>query len=653
MADKVLQAVIRLRDDISRPLRTIRGNLDDLGRNINNNNRRMNNLRTGMKAVGKGAVVAGGAIVASLGTAFVYSAKKAIEFESAFAGVKKTLNTDGMSAGEIKTTLDGLNKGLLKMSNTMPQSASELAAIAESAGQLGIKTPNILEFTKTMAMLGDTTNLTSEEGATTFARFANIVGMSQNDFGRLGSVTVALGNNLATTEQEISAMALRLAGAGSQVGMTEAQIFSLSGALSSVGIEAEAGGTAFSKVISSMQLSVETGKGNLKGFAKVAGMTTQEFSKRFKSDATGALMEFIKGLDNTKRNGKSATAVLSDMGIEEVRLTDALKRASGASGVFEKALTIGNKAWKENNALVNEAKQRYGTTESSLKMMRNQIDNASITIGNAFLPVIRDATQFLGGIAEKFNNLDPNVKKVIITVGLITLGIGLLLLIGGGLLIFVANVSGAFLALGGVAGILGGILSIVSGAITFMGFVLGLLLNPFVLVTAVVGLFALAYKNNFFGIRDITNKVCGWVKEQLHKVGDKLSWLTDAVKGLANWWTKMRDKIEKNPIVATVKKVFGDSGDTGKAAMSGNLKPKKRKAFGGTISKNDTLARLHQGERVLTKQESNRYDKGNQGRDVTINVNGMTIREEADINKFAKQLVRELNNQKIVVVGGV
>ena len=83
--------------------------------------------------------------------------------------------------------------------------------------------------------------------------------MSQEDFDRLGATIVDLGNNLATTEKEIVDMSMRIAGAGAQVGMTEAEIMSFSGALSSVGIEAEAGGSAFSTLISNMSLAVQQG----------------------------------------------------------------------------------------------------------------------------------------------------------------------------------------------------------------------------------------------------------------------------------------------------------------------------------------------------------------------------------------------------------
>ena len=107
------------------------------------------------------------------------------------------------------------------MSNELPASANEIAKVAEAAGQLGIQTENILSFTRTMIDLGESTNLSAEQAATALARFANITQMPQDEFDKLGSVIVDLGNNLATTEAEIVEMGLRLAGAGGQIGRAE------------------------------------------------------------------------------------------------------------------------------------------------------------------------------------------------------------------------------------------------------------------------------------------------------------------------------------------------------------------------------------------------------------------------------------------------
>lgn len=336
---------------------------------------------SGIEKAGKAAfqavAVAAGTATAAIGgiSAFSYSAGSG--FESAFAGVKKTVDATNSEYAIME-------KNIRAMAKEMPQTAEDLSAIAESAGQLGIEKESLLDFAKTMANMSVATNLSSEEAATEFARFANITQMSQKDFGNLGSTVVALGNNLATTEAEITAMSLRLGAAGKQVNMSESQIMGYAAALSSVGIEAEAGGSAFSKLIVNMQLAAETGSDSLGQYAAVAGMSAGEFKDAFQNDAASAIESFIMGLNDAERNGKTAIAVLDDMGIKEVRLRDTLLRAAGAGDLFSDSLQIANQAWEENTALTKEAEQRYQTMESQMQMLKNATTDAGISLYQNF-----------------------------------------------------------------------------------------------------------------------------------------------------------------------------------------------------------------------------------------------------------------------------
>lgn len=336
---------------------------------------------SGIEKAGKAAfqavAVAAGTATATIGgiSAFSYSAGSG--FESAFAGVKKTVDATNSEYAIME-------KNIRSMAKDMPQTAEDLSAIAESAGQLGIKKDNLTDFTKTMADMDVATNMTSEDAATEFARFSNIAQMKQKYFGNLGSTVVALGNNLATTESEITSMGLRLAAAGKQVNMSESQIMGYAAALSSVGIEAEAGGSAFSKLMVNMQLAAETGSDSLKQYASVAGMSAGEFKQAFQDDAAGAIEAFLSGLNDAEHNGKSAIAVLDDMGIKEVRLRDTLLRAAGAGDLFSNSLRIANQAWEENTALTNEAAQRYQTAESQVQMLKNEMTDAGISMYQNF-----------------------------------------------------------------------------------------------------------------------------------------------------------------------------------------------------------------------------------------------------------------------------
>lgn len=434
-----------------------------------------------LQGYGKSMSTVGGALTKGvtlpIAGAAVAVGKAAIDWESAFAGVKKTNDEVVDSNGKVAYSYSDLENGLRDLAKELPSSHQEIAAVAEAAGQLGIKTENVKSFTKTMIDMGESTNLSAETASTELARFANIVGMSQDKFSNLGSAIVDLGNNYATTEAEISAMALRLAGAGKQIGMSEGDILGFSAALSSVGIEAEAGGSAFSKVMVQMQLATEKGVGafseleelangagysigqvgeavltggkplkdmasalgtnskslkkmykeadksktSLEQFADVAGMTGEQFAKMFKEDPSTAIMKFVEGLAKAEESGSSAIKVLDDMDIKEVRLRDSLLRAANASGIFGDAIKTGNKAFKDNTALTEEAGKRYETTESKLKMLKNEVVDAAIDLGGPFVDALREGLDAakplikgLGDLAQKFSDSDPKTQKAIV-----------------------------------------------------------------------------------------------------------------------------------------------------------------------------------------------------------------------------------------------
>lgn len=366
--------------------------------------------------------------IAALGIGAFNTAK---DFESAFTGVTKTV--DGTAQ-----QIANLRQGIINMSQEIPSSTTEISAVAEAAGQLGIQTDNVLDFTRVMIDLGNSTNLSAEEAASSLAKFANVSGMLPENYQRLGSTIVDLGNNFATTEADIVAMGTRLVGAGTQLGMTEPQILGFATALSSVGIEAEAGGSSFSTLMSNMQLAVEQGGDDLQQFADVAGMSAADFKTAFQEDAAGAIISFIEGLSDCDERGLSAIGVLDDMGITEIRMRDALLRAAGASDVFSEAIDTGTSAWGENIALTDEANKRYGTTESKMAIAMNSIKEAGRSIGEDFLPVVADVAKDVASAAKAFSQLSPETKKTIVyfagaaaaagplvkTLGSVTKGIG-------------------------------------------------------------------------------------------------------------------------------------------------------------------------------------------------------------------------------------
>ncbi len=331
------------------------------------------------------AAAAAGTAIIGIGTA---SANVGIDFESSFAGVKKTTDATAQEYAQMK-------QEILAMTREIPAVGTEIAEVAEAAGQLGIEKKNLLAFTRTMIDLGESTNLAATEGASDLAKFANITKMSADNYGRLGSTIVALGNNFATTEADIVSMATRLASSGELAGFSEPQIMAMSTAISSVGIEAEAGGTAMSKMIKKVQVAVETGDKSLKKYASVAGMSVNEFKEAFEKDGLTAVASFISGLNDVERNGKSATVILNEMGLKEANLSNTLLSLANADELMLEAVEMANKAWEENTALTKEAAQRYETTESKLAIMKNGFTEMGITMYDQFNGPLRDGIDMI------------------------------------------------------------------------------------------------------------------------------------------------------------------------------------------------------------------------------------------------------------------
>lgn len=357
------------------------------------------------------AIVAAGIAVAlkEIYEYFASCAQASMDFESAITGVAKTTDlTD--------EELAAMSDSIKALSTEIPATTEEIAAVAEAAGQLGIQKDALLDFTEIMTMLGTATNMTADEAATSLARFANITGMATDNYGRLGSVIVDLGNNFATTESEIVAMGTRLASAGKLAGLTEPEIMALAAAMSSVGIEAEAGGTAMTQTLNAIEKAVAKGGDDLAEFARIAGMSSEEFSSAWKNDAMSALTSFIGGLGKLDEQGESTVLVLEDLGLTGIRQSNMLKALGLAADQMTGAVNTANTAWQQNTALTNEANKRYSTAQSRLTMMQNAYNNLKVAIGDAYTPALSEAygvgTKVLNEIT-KFVQANPGVVAAI------------------------------------------------------------------------------------------------------------------------------------------------------------------------------------------------------------------------------------------------
>ena len=400
-----------------------------------------------------------------VGEAFKECAEESIAFENSMASVKRTV-------GGSNSFIDQLGNDFKKMSTEMPITTSELAQIATTAGQLGIAQDNVERFTTVMAKLATTTDLSADEAATMLAQFSNITGVT--DYERLGSTIAKLGDATATTASKVTQMSQGMAASASLAGMKPTDIMAISAAVGSLGIEAQAGSTAMSTLINNMYKATETGE-KLTDFAKVAGMSGDEFKKAWQDDAAGALNSFIQGLNNTERNGKSAIVLLDELGINNVRQTKAILGLASAGDLLTRTLSMANQAWDENTALDEKAGIMYETTQAKVTMMQNAFSNLKTSIGDAFTPAIANAAQGLTNFMQPISDFISANPAVVQGIGA---AVGVLGTATAALTGFVAVsklATAASLAFAGATGVaLAPVMAVVAGVAALVGVVTAL-----------------------------------------------------------------------------------------------------------------------------------------------------------------------------------
>lgn len=400
----------------------------------------------------------------------------AVDYESAFAGVKKTVSA---TDEEFAVLYDDL----LNLSQRTPTGFVEGAGIMEMAGQLGVAKDQLTGFTEAYIGLQESTNIQGESGAADLARFLNVTEKTTANVDRVGGVIVGLGNNFATTENEILSMATRMGATADLAGFSSAEILAFSAALSSVGINAEAGGSAAGKLMKKMQLAAEVGGkaqqtleeagvyfqsgleaqnwlDNLKPkeisdfayemgitkdalndmvsswvaldqFSDVMGLDQMGFIQSWNEGAAQSMLRFFQGLGNLDpESGNSVLAQLAQMDLTEIRLSNLVAAMSGNSALFEAALEEAYRQYNldpATNAMAEEVAKRYATQESQNEILGNKLNNTMADFGQNLVDALNPALDIVNQILEAFNSLSESDQTAIVK------ALGAIALIGPGL----------------------------------------------------------------------------------------------------------------------------------------------------------------------------------------------------------------------------
>ena len=629
MNEKVLQAVIKLKDEISKPLKSVNSALkstrsatEGVTDSLDNNTKEMLSAKDAMKQYTKqqkeaakaakeheqkvkeasstlrtmGTTILGGA-AAAIG----YTTKKAVEFEYAMAEV-------GAISKSSKEDLKKLTEEAKRLGASTKFSASEAAAGMNKFAMAGY------DVDKIMSATGSTLALAAA-GNTDLALTCDIVSdamtglkLSAEETGKFVDIMTATITSSNTDIAMLGETMKYVAPVAGSLGVEFEDLALAAGLMGNAGVKASQVGTSIRGGLSRL---IKPTKEDTKAMSKY-GITLKK-TKDGNLDLGGTievLRNKMKDLDPVTRSAALA----------------AIFGQEAFSGWAEIVTTTDEDFKKLQSSIANSAGEAErineiyrNTAQGALTELQSAFEGVAINIGNAFIPMMQDASKYLNEIATAFNNLDPVLQQNVAKFLLVVAAVGGVLLVLGLLAPIVTGITMVIQALGVVCGV-------VAAAFAFICTPVGAVMAAMVALTAVVVL-----------IRD------NWGKSMSQMKTD----CKNAIDNIISWWKNFTSIITAPikagiEIVKTIKeKVTGSSSDKGQKSAWGTKR----------VVGNDVPYRLHDGERVLTRTEADRYDKGQNTQGVNITINGLTVREEVDITKIANKLVQKINQNKMVYGG--
>lgn len=387
--------------------------------------------------------------------------KTSTQHETAFVGMTKTVE------GTVEQ-YEHLNQVAQEISETTPMGYVDVMGTMQTGGNLGVAVDQMETFARSYAALVSATDqkIAGEAGAETVANFLQITDRGVQNIERFGSSLVQLGNTYNATEDKILDMGIRMASAANLAGFTTPQILGMATAFTSMGINAEAGGSAASKTIKQMQLASEVGLKaqelfgaehgsavsfqrhldtlkkadlvtiaedlgttteyitsmadswlSLEQFAQLSNKTSDQFAKDWGSNPAQSLVDFFGSLNKLDASGaESALSALDRIGITEIRQSNLIAAMTSNPELFAKAIQTAMQAYDTNTAMWTEFQTQVNTQASQNAMLGNKLENTMADFGDNLVTAVQPALDVVNDLLTAFNDLSEVDQQRIITV---------------------------------------------------------------------------------------------------------------------------------------------------------------------------------------------------------------------------------------------
>jgi len=330
-----------------------------------------------------------------------------IQYEREFANV---VRTNEIASNSMKTTRENLQRDLKAIAQTTPISWADVTNIATLAGQLGVATAVIGDFTETVAKFSATTDLSVDAAATAFGRLDQLIDGIDGDFNALGSAILAVGVDSVATESQIVAISTNIASMGNLAGLAAPEIIGLSGAMASLGIRPELARGNITRLFSNIGKSAVEGGFNVAEYGRLTSRTADQFVSDWQTRPGAVIQDFFDGIN---KEGPEAERTLRQLGITSVRDIPALLRLAQNSDEVRRLIALSSAEYLYGTKVTEQYGIISGTTAEQLKRLAQNAQTLQASIGDSVGPLSAQVA-LLNTVVEGFTAIsDTAVGQVI------------------------------------------------------------------------------------------------------------------------------------------------------------------------------------------------------------------------------------------------
>ncbi|MFM5260519.1 phage tail tape measure protein [Aeromonas veronii] len=445
----------------------------------------------------------------ALGATVASPVVMAASFETAMLGVAKQVDGARDSSGKLTAVYYEMGKQIQQLGREIPLATNEIADMVTAGSRMGVARDQLIDFTRTSAMMADAFEMPAGELADNMGKIAGLFKIPIPAIGELADSINYLDDNAISKGGDIIEFLTRTGGVASAVKVTGQEMAALGSTLLTLGERTETAGTAANAMFQKFA-AADKGTKNFKSALKELGISSAAVQKGMQQDATGTMMKVLAAIGKLPKE-KQLGVMVELVGLEH---SDTLAKLANNTEEWRRQLALANSE-AAKGSMSREFAARLQTTNAQWTLMKNRTSEVAVNLGSVLLPAINDtfkAISPLVNVVADFARDNPKVTKAVVgtVVALTTLKVGSLAVkyaftfLKGGMLSIVglfyktsaaATVAGAgsTAAAGGLT-ILGKAFRFVGRAIIWVG--RALLMNPIGLaITAIAGLAYLVYEN--------------------------------------------------------------------------------------------------------------------------------------------------------------